>query len=228
MSATVGMLAVFVLGTGFVAVLAGRRDNGAAVVNAVVSLGVDAVAVGAATGFQFADGSLVAPELAVWAAVAGFLHSIGMLGPYESVWWWDHLTHTVSAALLAALVYAGFLVTVGGTWSLPLVAVATVAYTVAAGVVWELVELVARAFGERYGVEPMLIHYGWWDTGLDLAFDLLAAVSVVALDVRLFVAFASAAPATTQTLLTWSAAGILATGGLLGCSLLFVRARQSA
>jgi hypothetical protein len=226
MSVTLAVLVALLLATVAVAVLAVRRNDGAAIVNAVVSLGVDAVAVGAATGFQFDGASFVAPALAVWTAFAGLIHSIGMLGPYESVWWWDHLTHTVSAALLAALVYAGLIATVGESWSPGLVAVATVAYTLAAGVVWELLELVARAAGERYGVEPVLVHYGWWDTGLDVAFDLLAAIAVVALDIRLFLSFAREAPATARGLLVWSTVAVLAVGALSGV-VLVVRARQS-
>jgi hypothetical protein len=226
MSVTLVVLVALVLATAAVAVLAARRNEGAAVVNAVVALAVDAVAIGAATGFQLEGAPLVAPALAVWTAFAGLIHSIGMLGPYESVWWWDHLTHTVSAALLAALVYAALVVTVGESWSPGLVAAATIGYTLAAGVVWELLELVARAVGERYGVEPVLVHYGWRDTALDVVFDLLAAVAVVALDVRLFLSFAREAPATARGLLVWSTGALLAVGALSGV-VLVVRARQS-
>lgn len=186
-----------------------RRRDGAAVVNAAASLGVALVAVAGAVGFRVESGWFV-PELALWAALAGLLHSVGMLGPYESVWWWDHVTHTVSAALLAALVYAGVVVTVGETWSPLAVAAATVGYTAVAGVVWELAELGARAVGERYDVDPVLVHYGWADSVLDVAFDVVGAVAVVALDVRWFVPLVEDAPATIRVVLLGTAGAFLA------------------
>jgi hypothetical protein len=119
--------------------------------------------------------------LAFWIAVAGLLHALGMLGRYDSVWWWDHLTHTLSAALAAALLYAGLLVVA------PAIAVAgTVLTIVVLGVLWEAGELFAREVADRYDIEPVLVHYGWRDTALDLLFDVVGAGVVVALDVRLF------------------------------------------
>ena len=159
-----------------------RRENAPAAVNAggaalltlippalVRALGVDGAAVGV-------------PGLTCVIAFAGVLHSLGMLGYYESITWWDHLTHTLSAALLAALLYAGLLVTA------PAVAVVgTLFGTLAFGVVWEIGELVARDVAERYDVEPVLVHYGWRDTALDLVFDAVGAALVVGANVRLFV-----------------------------------------
>lgn len=158
-----------------------RRDNGAAVVNTVAAIGAMLVPVGIE---QFVAGvETLSPYLTFWVAVAGFLHVLGMLGLYESTWWWDHLTHTLSAALVAALLYAWFLLTADG----PFVGVATLAGTFALGVVWEGIELVAREVGNRYDIEPVLVHYGWRDTGFDLLFDVVGASLVVALDVRAFV-----------------------------------------
>ncbi|GAA0281602.1 hypothetical protein [Halobacterium noricense] len=206
----------------FVLALAVRRRNVAAAVNAVVSLGIAGVAVAAAAGFEFGQRGFVAPELAFWTAVAGLIHSIGMLGPYDSIWWWDHLTHTLSAALLTALVYAGLLVTVGSSVSITVVAVAAVSYTVVAGVCWEFGELVARAVGEHYDVDPVLVYYGWQDTAYDLVFDVVGAALVVALDVRVFVDLAATAPGTTRQLLVWSSATIVA-GSVLMALALFAR-----
>ncbi|MGB9965632.1 hypothetical protein [Halobacterium hubeiense] len=192
-----------------------RRENAAAAVNAAVSLVVAVVAVAAAAGFTVGSRGFVAPELALWAAVAGLLHAIGMLGPYDSVWWWDHLTHALSAALLTALVYAALLVAYGDTASSTVVAGAAVGYTVLAGVCWELGELVARAVADRYDVEPVLVHYGRRDTALDLVFDVVGAVLVVGLDVRLFVDLAATAPTVTRQLLVWSVVAIVAASVLM-------------
>ncbi|MCG1003198.1 MULTISPECIES: hypothetical protein [Halobacterium] len=203
-------LAVLLAAIAFVLALAVRRGNAAAAVNAGASLVVGAVAVAAATGFAFGQRGFVAPELAFWTAVAGLLHAIGMLGPYESVWWWDHLTHALSAALFTALVYAGLLVAVGDAASTSVVAVAAVGFTVAAGVCWELGELVARAVGERYDVEPVLVYYGWKDTAYDLVFDVVGALLVVVFDVRVFVDLAATAPGVTRQILVWVGVAIVA------------------
>lgn len=181
---TVATLAAVGLQAGIVGLLAEslRRRNGAAAVNATVSLVVALSPYGLVVllGASVAD-----PVLGVWIAAAGFLHSFGMLGPYETVPWWDHVTHTVSAALVGALAYASFLSVV----SLPTTpaAVLTVVVVLGVGIAWELLELLARIVGQRYGIEPVLVHYGWRDTGLDLLFDALGVVCVVGLDLRTFI-----------------------------------------
>lgn len=202
-------VAILALLAGMLATLATaiRRDNGAAVVNALASIAAVLAAAVVATGLVPAPAWLVesGPTVTLWVAAAGLLHCVGMLGPYESVWWWDHLTHLVSGALVGALAYAGLLVVGRGGAGIPLdwptVAALTVVFTLLAGVFWELIELVARDLGERFGVEPVLVHYGWRDTVLDLVFDVVGALLVVLLDVRAFVAVADRSGPTTATLL---------------------------
>ncbi|MFB6160090.1 MAG: hypothetical protein ABEJ61_02825 [Haloferacaceae archaeon] len=195
-----------------------RRENVAAAVNGLASLGA-ALAPRAleATLWGAGSGVDVGPTLPLWIGVAGVLHSLGMLGLYESTAWWDHLTHAVSAALVAALVYAGVVVLTRGT---PLDAhavrgAATLAFVVGVGVFWELVELAARHVGERYGVEPVLVHYGPRDTVLDLAFNVVGALAVVALDLRTFVPLAGQSPAATRQLLVTTGAAVVALSVLL-------------
>jgi hypothetical protein len=167
-----------------------QRDP-SVVVNAAVALA--AVFLPAVT---LGDVVPMGSPLSLWIGAAGFLHCLGMLGLYESVWWWDHLTHTVSAALVAALVYAVLLAGVdGGTiGTRGGAAGVTVLLTLAVGVAWELVELAARDVGDRFDVEPVLVHYGWRDTAFDLGFDALGAVVVVLLDLRVFLPVAAALP----------------------------------
>lgn len=148
------------------------------------------------------------PVLSLWIAVAGVLHSLGMLRLYELTWWWDHLTHTVSAALIAALLYAGVIVTlpntvVAGNSSGTVIAV-TVVFTFAIGVFWELIELVAREVGERFDIEPVLVHYGWRDTVVDLGFDIVGALLVTGADLRIFVPTIEQFPGVTETMLVGS------------------------
>jgi len=209
-------VAAIVLIAGILATLAVavRRGDVSATINAMVSLGAAVLPTVAALWLPLGPGwqGPTGATLTAWIAAAGLLHSIGMLGPYESVWWWDHVTHLLSGALVAALVYAG-LIALGRSpdaldLSGPAIAGLTVALTMLAGVFWELIELVARDLGERLDVEPVLVHYGWRDTAYDLVFDFLGALLVVALDLRAFVPIAAESIAATRT-------ALLASGGVL-------------
>lgn len=188
-------------------VIAVRRRDIAAAINAIGSFVLALVpVVGELVLPVFLTRSIAfGPVLTVWLAAAGFLHSLGMLGLYESTWWWDHLTHTVSAALVAALLYAGVIVTVpdiaGLSGSSGVVVTVTVVFTFAVGVFWELIELVARDVGERFDIEPVLIHYGWRDTAVDLGFDIVGAVLVVGIDLRIFVPLMGQFPSTTRVVM---------------------------
>ena len=151
-----------------------RRDPGA-VANAVLSLAVTYLP----ELVERRYGVELRPWQRVYAESAAVTHAVGMLGPYDDVWWWDHLTHAHSATLLGGLVH-----TVSrrrGRDPRPRV-VATVAL---AGVVWELVEYGSHAVADRIGFEPILVHYGRRDTLLDLLFDLAGALLVLAFGDRL-------------------------------------------
>lgn len=217
----IAVTVVFVVGLVGTLGAALRQGNGAATINAVIAIAVALLplaiegVVGQAYGFSPGFG----PELGLWLAVAGFLHSLGMLGLYESVWWWDHLTHLISGGLVAALIYAGFLVVGQNAWrdslEFPMIVLLTVGTTLAAGIFWELIELVARELGEIFDIEPVLVHYGWEDTGYDLLFDTVGAVLIVTLDVRLFVDIAARSPGMTRTLLVSASAVVVGSSVLI-------------
>ncbi|GAA0669029.1 hypothetical protein ACFQDG_19380 [Natronoarchaeum mannanilyticum] len=105
-------------------------------------------------------------------------HAVGMLGPYDEVSWWDHLTHTHSATILGGAVFA--ISRRRGRDPRPRV----VAVVAVAGVLWEIAEYLIHAGADRLGVEPILVTYGRRDTALDLLFDLVGAVLVLALGDR--------------------------------------------
>ena len=201
-----------------------RRGNVSAAVNAAVGLAATFLPaiVEFAVRFVEAPGVEFGPELTLWIAAAGFLHSLGMLGLYESVGWWDHLTHTVSAALVAAPIYAGVIVAARHATDFGFgrvgIVTATVAFTFALGVFWELIEQVARAAAERYDIEPVLVYYGRLDTALDLVFDLVGAVLVVVLDVRLFVPLADRFPKATTEILLGTGAVVVVGCVVMGAS----------
>ena len=160
-----------------------RRENEAAVVNTAGALAVTLLPV--SVEFLLGPPVTFTPLLTYWAGVASVLHCLGMLGLYDRINVWDHLTHTVSAALATAVLYGGLL-SMGGL-TRPDAALATLVVLLGLGVLWEAVELLFRELGERFGIEPVLIHYGWRDTAFDLVFDVVGAVLVLAVDVRLFV-----------------------------------------
>ena len=114
------------------------------------------------------------PWQRAYADAAMLTHAVGMLGPYEEVWWWDHLTHTHSATLLAGLVHAA----ARRRGEDPTARV--VAVVVGVGLLWELLEQAIHAIADRLDLAPPLIPYGRTDTLFDLAFDLLGALVVLA------------------------------------------------
>ncbi|KZN24661.1 hypothetical protein A4G99_09950 [Haladaptatus sp. R4] len=124
----------------------------------------------------------LSPTLTLWITVAVFLHAIGMLGLYDEVWWWDHLTHLLSATLVAGVGYAtarAFDEHSDAVYFPPrFMFVYALLFTLAAGVIWEVLEFTARASAGFIGVKPVLIQYGLSDTILDLIFDAAGAVLV--------------------------------------------------
>lgn len=198
-------------------VVAVRRRDVAAAINSVVAVAVVAV--------PFVLPAVAGPgaptTLALWLAVAALLHAVGMLGPYDSVRWWDTVTHFVSASFVAALWYAGALV-----GDVPWPPVTAVLLTFVAGLWWELLELVARELGEALEIEPVLVHYGRRDTLVDLAVDVVGAVAVVVLDVRAFVPVVDRLLGPSLRFLDWTAAVVVAGFAVLTLVLVGLRRRR--
>lgn len=178
----------------------------------------------------FGSGAEVAfdPALSAWIAVAGFLHMVGMLGWYDTVSWWDHVTHTVSAALLAALVYAVLQApaALGSQVTDAYAALFTVLFTLGAGVFWEFVELAARELSEYVDRPPVLEYYGLRDTVLDMVFNGIGAVVVVAFDVRVFVSVVEEIPRSSATVVV--ASTLLLVVGALALGLALERVHTPA
>ena len=197
-----------VVGIGAILVVAVRRQNVPAIVNAIVVLAAVCFAILFDIWLRVAASPPV-PEaagliLACWIAGVGLLHAYGMMGPYDDHWWWDHVTHTLAAGFIAALTYAAVIVLadhtridLGGIG----MALMTVGLTLLAGGVWEVIEFTSRDIAERMDIDPVLDVYGRRDTLLDLVFDLVGAVVIVALDVRVFVPLAEHNPGMTVLLL---------------------------
>ncbi|MFD1562141.1 hypothetical protein ACFR99_00945 [Haloarchaeobius amylolyticus] len=147
-----------------------RRDPGA-VVNALIAL----VATYLPGRIKQRYDVSFRPWQRVYLDTAMLTHAVGMLGPYDDVWWWDHMTHTHSATLLGGLTFAVARRTdrEPGPRVIGVVAVA--------GVLWEIVEYIIHRTANHLGYEPLLVSYGKVDTALDLVFDLVGAGLVVLL-----------------------------------------------
>jgi len=148
------------------------------VVNAGLSLAVTALPTVLERDYDI----YLSPWLTLWIAGSVTLHVIGMMALYEQVWWWDHLTHFVSAALVAAVGYAVTVTLDRHTDAVhfprPFLAVYIFIFTLSAGVVWELLELVGRELAVTFGFGPVLVVYGLEDTMMDLFVDMLGALAV--------------------------------------------------
>lgn len=124
------------------------------------------------------------PWLALWVTTAVFLHTLGSAGLYGYLGWWDHLTHALSASLVAGIGY----ITVRAVdlhhpeIHLPkrYIFVYVVIFVMAFGVIWELFEFGLDVIAAETGLEMPLAQHGIDDTIRDMLFNTLGAVIVAA------------------------------------------------
>ncbi len=113
--------------------------------------------------------------LTLWITTAVFLHAVGTLGPYQNVWWWDHVTHVLSASLVAAVGYATVRALDDHYADVYLpprfMFVFILMFVVAFGVIWEVIEFAVSGLSSVFGGRAVLTQYGLEDTMLDLMFD---------------------------------------------------------
>lgn len=123
------------------------------------------------------------PWQRLWVSAAALVHTLGILGPYDRIWWWDHLTHVLSGIVIAGgadVVVRAERQKAGESSVSPRFRAAFIAgMTLAFGVLWELLEYVVHTVANREGFEPPLVHYSRLDTVEDVIFDLLAAEIVI-------------------------------------------------
>ncbi|WP_267641234.1 hypothetical protein [Haloarchaeobius amylolyticus] len=169
-TAQVGLVGVFVVGM--------TIRNVSVVLNALLALGVTFLPAVLERDLRIE----LDPRFSVYLGFAVFLHAVGMFQFYDEVWWWDHLTHTLSASIVAVVGYAT-------VWAIdshsdrlylprPFVMVFVLAFTLAMGVFWEVLEFVGRELAIALDLDPVLVLYGLDDTMLDLVFNLAGALVV--------------------------------------------------
>jgi len=146
-----------------------RRRDPAAVVNAVASLAGTSLP----SVLERRTDVSIRPWHRGYVSGALFAHAVGMLGPYDDVWWWDHLTHTLTATILGEVVHVVARER-GGDPRPPVLSA-----VVGLGALREVLEYVVHAGSRRVGLDPVLVRYSATDTAFDLVFNLVGAGLVV-------------------------------------------------
>lgn len=120
--------------------------------------------------------------LVLLLTVAVFLHAIGSLTLYRNYPWYDEITHTVSAILVAGIGYAilAALERHTGEIDLPsaLRSVFILVFVLAFGVVWEVFEFTAVWLSRNIGVRSPVRVFGIEDIVTDMVFNAIGALIV--------------------------------------------------
>lgn len=118
----------------------------------------------------------------LWITTAVCLHAVGALGPYEWFGWYDSVTHTLSATVVAGAGYASARAVADHHDGLEIppafMFVFVLVFVLAFGVLWEVLEFASGGLAALVGGEPVLAQYGARDIVLDLVFNTVGAVLV--------------------------------------------------
>ncbi|MFC7186095.1 hypothetical protein [Halorubrum yunnanense] len=122
------------------------------------------------------------PWLGVWITTAVLLHTVGSAGFYARVPWWDHLTHALSATLIAGAGYTTLRavdlhnddIHIPSRFAFVFIFVVVLAF----GVVWELFEFGLDILADETGIEMPLAQFGLDDTVADLTYNSVGALLV--------------------------------------------------
>ncbi len=121
-------------------------------------------------------------RLTLWIVVPVFLHAIGTVGLYQSIGLWDQLTHALSSSLVAAAGYTTVraLDVHADSIYLPkeFMFVFILLFTLAFGVLWELLEFGLDGVASMTGTQSILAQYSLDNTMFDLVFDTVGGVVV--------------------------------------------------
>ncbi len=124
------------------------------------------------------------PWLGLWITLAVFLHTMGSAGLYAWIDWWDHLTHAMSASLVAGVGYtfARGIDLHSDRIHLPdrFFFIYVLVVVLSFGVVWELFEFGFDIAADATGIAMPLAQHGLHDTIRDLMFNSLGALLVAA------------------------------------------------
>ncbi|MDX1744866.1 MAG: hypothetical protein R3324_02915 [Halobacteriales archaeon] len=122
------------------------------------------------------------PWLGLWITTAVFLHTLGSAGLYGYLYWWDNLTHAMSASLIAAVGYTTARaidlhhdeIHVPRRFFFVYLFVVVLSF----GVIWELFEFALDIIAADTGLTMPLAQHGLDDTVRDTMFNSLGALIV--------------------------------------------------
>ncbi|MEF8880474.1 MAG: hypothetical protein V5A72_01430 [Candidatus Nanohaloarchaea archaeon] len=115
------------------------------------------------------------PFLSLWITSAVFFHALGSFGFYGSISWWDHLTHALSASLVAATGYTVIRAVDIHSEKIYLpkkfMFVFIILTVIAFGVIWELFEFLLDIIAANTGISMPLAQHGLDDTMKDMIYN---------------------------------------------------------
>lgn len=122
------------------------------------------------------------PWLGLWVTTAVCFHTLGSAGLYTHLGWWDHLTHALSASLVAGAGYIAVRaidlhsekIRLPHRFAFVFILVLVLAF----GVVWELFEFALDLVAEETGLTMPLAQHGLGDTVADLVYDSVGGLVV--------------------------------------------------
>lgn len=98
--------------------------------------------------------------LVLWVTLAMILHTAGALSLYSQYQWYDEVTHTVSATIIAGLGYASFRALELHSEEVDVPSefrsVFIVVFVLAAGMVWEVLEFTLGGLVTVYGIDDIV------------------------------------------------------------------------
>ncbi|MBZ6493928.1 hypothetical protein [Natrinema longum] len=122
------------------------------------------------------------PWLGLWITSAVFLHTLGSAGLYGQIEWWDHLTHALSASLVAGAGYTAARsidlhveeIHIPSRIAFVYIFVIVMAF----GVIWELFEFALDIIALETGLTMPLAQHGLDDTIRDIMFNSVGALII--------------------------------------------------
>ncbi len=122
------------------------------------------------------------PWLGLWITLAVFLHTMGSAGLYGAISWWDHLTHAMSASVVAGIGYTvvravdlhSDQIHIPRRFAFVFILIIVMAF----GVIWELFEFGLDIVADETGIAMPLAQHGLDDTVRDMMFNTLGAIVV--------------------------------------------------
>lgn len=149
-----------------------------AITNGTIALAITVIPAALERNYNFP----LDPWLGLWITTAVFLHTLGSAGLYRQIGWWDHLTHAMSASLIAAVGYTAARaidlhsdeIHIPRRFFFVYIFVVVLAF----GVIWEVFEFGLDIAAEATDVTMPLAQLGLDDTVRDAMYNSLGALLV--------------------------------------------------